>query len=73
MPAHLQVPYRNEQHWEVSSQRIRDELGFSEPISEDVALARTIEWERSHPPGFVFQQFDYAAEDEVLAALTRNT
>jgi hypothetical protein len=69
MPAHLQVPYRNEQQWEVSSQRIREELGFSEPVPEDVALARTISWERSHPPDLVGQQFDYAAEDEALATL----
>jgi nucleoside-diphosphate-sugar epimerase len=69
MPTHLQVPYRNEQHWEISSRRIRDELGFSEPVPEPIALARTIEWERSHPPDLVGQQFDYVAEDEALATL----
>jgi nucleoside-diphosphate-sugar epimerase len=69
MPTHLRIPYRNDQHWDMSSRRIREELGFSEPFRGDAALARTIDWERSHPPGFVPQQFDYAAEDEALAML----
>ena len=47
-PPHLRVPYRNEQDWIMITQRIWDELGFAEPISEDRALARAT-------------QFDYAA------------
>jgi nucleoside-diphosphate-sugar epimerase len=70
VPPHLRVPHRNEQHWEMSSRRIRDELRFSEPVPGEVALAHTIEWERTHPPDVVPQQFDYNAEDEALATLT---
>ncbi len=49
-PAHLKVPYKTEQHWVMSSERIRKELGFVEPVGSDVALERTIRWERAHPP-----------------------
>lgn len=69
-PPHLRAPYRSEQDWIVSTQRIRDELGFAEPISEDHALARTIGWERAHPPAQADpSQFDYAAEDAAIIAL----
>jgi nucleoside-diphosphate-sugar epimerase len=34
----------------MSSSRIRDELGYVEPISLDEALRRTIAWERANPP-----------------------
>jgi nucleoside-diphosphate-sugar epimerase len=69
-PEHLRVPYRSEQHWVVSTQKIREELRFVEPVSLDVALARTVEWERTNPPPQIDPgQFNYSAEDAVLAAL----
>ena len=69
-PEHLRVPYRSEQHWVVSTQKIRDELRFVEPVSLDVALARTVEWERTNPPPQIDPgQFNYSAEDAVLAVL----
>ena len=68
IPAHLRVPYRNEQHWEMSGARIRTELGFKEPVDFATALERTIAWERANPPQQIDpKQFDYAAEDAVLA------
>jgi nucleoside-diphosphate-sugar epimerase len=68
-PAHLQIPYNAAQHWTASSARIREELGFHEPISFDTALERTIAWERANPPATVDpKQFDYAAEDAALDA-----
>ncbi len=43
---------------------------YSEPVPLDEALQRTIEWERANPPVAIDdKQFDYAAEDAVLAAL----
>ena len=68
-PAHLRVPYDSAQHWTMSSARIREELGFSEPVSQAAALERTIAWERENPPSIDPRQFDYAAEDAALAAL----
>ena len=68
-PAHLQIPYNAAQHWTASSTRIREELGYCEPISLDRALDRTIAWERANPlAAFDPKQFDYAAEDAALAA-----
>jgi nucleoside-diphosphate-sugar epimerase len=69
-PAHLKVNYRFEQHWEVSSERIRAELGFAEPVPLEVGLMRTIEWERAHPPGPGPSLSEYEAEDAALATWT---
>ena len=70
VPAHLRVPYRNEQHWEMSSTRIRRELGYEEPVDFTTSLERTMAWERANPPRQIdLQQFDYAAEDAALAHL----
>jgi nucleoside-diphosphate-sugar epimerase len=70
IPAHLKLPYNSAQHWIMSSERIRSELEYSEPVSPDLALARTIEWERANPPAHVDpRQFDYAAEDAALELL----
>jgi nucleoside-diphosphate-sugar epimerase len=54
-----------------SSDRIRQELGYVEPVPRHQALARTIAWERQNPPPDDPAQFDYAAEDALLAALGR--
>jgi nucleoside-diphosphate-sugar epimerase len=69
-PAHLAPPGNAAQHWTTSTARIRSELGHSEPVDEAEALARTVEWERAHPPGRVEAAlFDYAAEDRALEAM----
>jgi nucleoside-diphosphate-sugar epimerase len=69
-PKHLLYPGNAAQHLVASSERIRDELGFREPVSEAEAIRRTIEWERAHqPPAPHLMPFDYAAEDEALAQL----
>ena len=68
LPAHLRLPYRSEQHWVVSSARIRSELGFQEPVDFRTGLARTLAWERANPPQYVPGQFDYSAEDAALVS-----
>lgn len=68
-PAHLQVPYNTAQHFVVSSERIRRELGYREITSERDAFQRTIAWERANPPRHPVAQFDYAAEDAALQSL----
>jgi nucleoside-diphosphate-sugar epimerase len=70
IPGHLRMPVNAEQHWIVSSKRIRNELGFVEPVSLDAGIARTIEWERNNPPAIDPKLFDYAAEDESLRQIT---
>ena len=50
------------------STRIRQELGYSERVPRDEALARTIAWQRANPPSSVdLAEFDYATEDAILA------
>jgi nucleoside-diphosphate-sugar epimerase len=66
-PKHLLMPGNLEQHWAVSSRRIREELGYHEPTPGQEAMARTIAWEHAHPPPPIDpQQFDYAAEDAAV-------
>jgi nucleoside-diphosphate-sugar epimerase len=63
-PAHLMPPGNTAQHWETDSTRIRQELGYQEPVPIDEAIRRTIAWERTHRPAeFNPFKFDYAAED----------
>jgi nucleoside-diphosphate-sugar epimerase len=69
-PTHLKIPFRSEQQWIVSSARIREELGYRELVPPDMALKRTIEWERANPPANIPpSQFDYAAEDTAFSAI----
>ena len=64
LPPFLRAPGNTAQHWVTDTSRIRRELGFSESVTREAAVARTVEWERRHPPaGFTPHQFDYAAED----------
>lgn len=62
-PAHLRLPGNLDQHWIVDSSRIREELGYSEPVARDEGIRRTIEWERVNPGPADPRLFDYAAED----------
>lgn len=67
-PKHLLMPFEVSQHVVANCDRIRKELGFSEHITVDEAMGRTVAWERAHPPaGPGFHQFDYEAEDRALA------
>jgi nucleoside-diphosphate-sugar epimerase len=67
----IPVPYHLKQSLDLDSSRIRRELDYTEPVTQDDALARTIAWERAHPPeqpssiGMV----DYATEHAFLAEL----
>ena len=60
------------QDFAVDSSRIRSELGYAERVDGDEALRRTIAWERENPPETLnAAEWDYAAEDAVLARLGR--
>jgi len=63
IPAHLRMPGNTDQHWTIDTTRIREELGYAEPIAQDAAIRRTIEWERANPTRPSPHAFDYAAED----------
>ena len=67
IPVHLLNDGNWAQHWVVSSERIRQELGYGEKIPRAEAVRRTIAWELDHPPAEISQAlFDYAAEDAAL-------
>ena len=69
LPAHLRTPGNTAQHWVADTSRIREELGFRESIEREVAIRRTVEWERhTSAPVFTPHQFDYDAEDAALGA-----
>ena len=61
------LPGNARQHWVASSKRIREELGYREPVALDDAVKRTIEWERKNSPPIDSARFDYAAEDAALS------
>jgi nucleoside-diphosphate-sugar epimerase len=71
-PRHLQKPGNPAQHWTASSARIRQELGYQEPVAIEEAIRRTIRWELENPPAdALLAQFDYAAEDAAVAGYHR--
>ncbi len=74
MPAHLRTPFNWNYGLSMSSRKMRSELGFKEPVTADLALRRTIEWE-SPESGFRFRQdpkaFDYAAEEDAAVSHPR--
>jgi nucleoside-diphosphate-sugar epimerase len=72
-PAHLRPAVDTVQDIVTDSTRIRRELGYAERVSAEEALCRAIAWERANPPAEIDPaQFDYAAEDAVLARLGRS-
>ncbi|HEX7157662.1 MAG TPA: NAD-dependent epimerase/dehydratase family protein [Edaphobacter sp.] len=67
-PKHLLQPGNATQHVVVSSERIRTELHYKEPVAIDEAIRRTATWEQQNPPATIDpQRFDYDAEDKALA------
>ncbi len=58
------------QDLDMDSSKIRAELGYREIVDRTEALSRTVAWEREHPPARMDpEQFDYAAEEAILASL----
>ncbi|MUL37231.1 NAD-dependent epimerase/dehydratase family protein [Gloeocapsopsis dulcis] len=74
LPADWNLPFNTEQDWFADTTRIRQELGYSEVISQEEALRQTIDWERSNPPQEMpqwtgLELLDYPTEDEILTRL----
>jgi nucleoside-diphosphate-sugar epimerase len=66
-PPHLRLPGNADQHWVVDTTRIRQELGYREPIARAEAIRRSVEWERANPAPVEPAAFDYAAEDAAIS------
>jgi nucleoside-diphosphate-sugar epimerase len=70
VPEHLVPAINTAQHLVADTAWIREELGYTERVSQDEALRRTVAWERAHPPEEVDQEaFNYATEDTLLTEL----
>ena len=68
LPQPLQHDIDPRQDWSVDSSKIRQELGYVESIPSDVAMQRTVEWERANlPPQIDSADYDYIAEDRIFA------
>ena len=67
-PPHLRPPGNADQHWVVDTTRIRQELGYREPIERTEAIRRSVDWERANPAPADPRAFDYAAEDAAISA-----
>lgn len=66
-PSHLSWGIDATQDLMLDSTRIREEIGFREPTDPTVALERTIEWERAHPPEKIDPaQYDYVKESAAI-------
>lgn len=64
-PIERQLPYDWNQDLVAETKRLRDELGYAEPIDRDDALRRTVEWQRDQDRQGDPSQ-EYAAEDRCL-------
>ncbi|MSS70292.1 MAG: NAD-dependent epimerase/dehydratase family protein [Candidatus Latescibacteria bacterium] len=69
LPASMKKDINTDQDIIVDTARIRKELDYREPVPPEEALRRTIAWEQENPPEIDPQDFDYAAEDRILAGL----
>lgn len=64
LPKYLQPSVNFEQDWEVDTQKIRAQLGYSEVVDEQEAIRRTVDWERQNPPEVEPFECDYEQEDQ---------
>jgi nucleoside-diphosphate-sugar epimerase len=72
LPDRLQPQMNTDQDLVTDSSSIREELGYAEPVSLELGISRTVEWERQNPPEQTADlQQDYASEDSILAVLGR--
>lgn len=70
LPEDMRAQAGFDQDLVADSSRIRDELGYQQPVPLDEALRETIAWERANPPAHADPpQPDYNTEDTILARL----
>jgi nucleoside-diphosphate-sugar epimerase len=68
IPLHLRTPYQPRQDLVLDVRRFGAELDFTEPVTREEGIGRTIAWERGNPPGAGDPgTTEYAAEDQALA------
>ncbi len=65
LPAPLRQPHDWRYQLETDTRRIREALGYREPVARQQAIELTLRWERSQVDEA--ERLDYAAEDQALA------
>ncbi len=74
LPTHLRSNIVTSQQMLIDTTRIREELGYHPLVSQGDALKQTVMWERANPPDEIdMSDFDYEAEDTIVAKLQRNS
>jgi len=74
LPTHLRSNIVTSQQMLIDTTRIREELGYHPLVSQGEALKQTVMWERANPPDEIdMSDFDYEAEDTIVAKLQRNS
>jgi nucleoside-diphosphate-sugar epimerase len=67
LPQHLRTPYEPRQDLVLDVRRFSAELDFTEPVTREEGIRRTIAWERANPPGEGDPgAAEYVAEDKAL-------
>jgi nucleoside-diphosphate-sugar epimerase len=66
LPEWMRSGLRWQHRLETDTSLIRAQPGFSEPVSFQEGILRTIQWERGNPPEVKPEDFDYPSEDKVL-------
>jgi nucleoside-diphosphate-sugar epimerase len=70
LPRNMRSEINTDQDLVTDTRRIRRELGYTEVVSREEALLKTVIWQRDHPPDHVDpRHFDYVTEDAILAGL----
>jgi nucleoside-diphosphate-sugar epimerase len=70
LPDHLKNPIDPRQHLLIDTRKIRRELGFSETVTLEESIRRTVAWELAHAPvPAEVLQAQYEAEDRAWQAL----
>lgn len=67
MPKHIAPSVNFEQDWNVDTQKIRAQLGYTEIVDAHDAIRRTVEWERANPPEVETIEYDYDQEDKAIS------
>lgn len=70
LPSHLRTTFDWSYGFGMDTQKLKTSLNFTEPVSIQDAMEKTIEWESQNPPLTPNPQdtFDYASEDEAVRA-----
>lgn len=73
LPEQMRSNLSWQHHLETDTSQIRKLTGFSEPVALNEGIRRTIQWDRLNPPiDPKPEDFDYAAENRVLAKIGSN-